>query len=189
MSRPCLFWEVQSGHQCFRDAYQLRQSYFSMNRAQRTVPSFKAVFFFLKMIYFIFIYLAAPGVFIVACGTFSLYCGMWDLYLQHVRFSSLIRYQLEPCALGACSLRHQSTREVPVFSFFLFLERRLTFPLIKKMLSLYLVYAELTPVYLMLTFVYEFHLSYPRRTCSLNNLNGRDDIWSFHITPICWKMT
>lgn len=185
MSRPCLFWEVQSGHQCFRDAYQLQQLYFSMNRAQRTIP--KAVFFFKKMIYCICIYLAAP-VLVVACGIFSLHCGTWNLYLQHVEFRSLTRDQLELCALGAWSLRYQTTGTF-LFFLFLFLGRRLTFPLIKKMLSLSLIYAELTPVYLMLTFANEFHLSYPRRTCSLNNLNGHDDIWSFNITPICWKMT
>ena len=121
-----------------------------------------------------------PLVFIVACGTST--CSMWDLVPWSGINSSPVHWE-------RAALDTRAPGKFLFFSFFLFLERRLTFPLIKKMLSLYLVYAELTPVYLMLTFVYEFHLSYPRRTCSLNNLNGRDDIWSFHITPICWKMT
>ena len=56
-------------------------------------------FFFFK----IFIYLAVPG----------LDCSMQDLLLQHVRSGSLTRDWTQAPALGAQSLRHWTTREVP----------------------------------------------------------------------------
>ena len=56
-------------------------------------------FFFVK----IFIYLAVPG----------LNCSMQDLLLQHVRSSSLTRDWTQAPALGAQSLSHWTTKEVP----------------------------------------------------------------------------
>ena len=52
---------------------------------------------------YLFIYLATPG----------LSCGFGDIYLQHVGSSSLTRHQTHAPALGAWSLSHWTTREVP----------------------------------------------------------------------------
>ena len=58
-------------------------------------------FFFL-----IFIYLVAPG---LSCQGISIFsCSIWDLVPQ-------LRVKLRPLAVGAWSLSHWTTREVPSF--------------------------------------------------------------------------
>ena len=64
-------------------------------------PLSSLFFFFLKKI---FIYLTALG----------LSCRMWDLSLLHAGISFLTRYWTWAPALGAQSLRHWTTREVPL---------------------------------------------------------------------------
>ena len=59
---------------------------------------------------YIFIYLAA----------LDLSWGTWDFQLQHVKSSSLTRDQTWFPALGAQSLSHWTTREVPLTLFSLF---------------------------------------------------------------------
>ena len=53
----------------------------------------------------------ARGIFVAACGMFIATCGIFSL--RHVGSSSLTRDGAWPPALGAQSLNHWTTREVP----------------------------------------------------------------------------
>ena len=67
---------------------------------------------------FLKLYLVAPGLScgmqeVFSCSMQTLSCGMWDLVPRP-------GIKPRPPALGAWSLRHWTTREVPFFSFFFF---------------------------------------------------------------------
>ena len=77
---------------------------------------------------FIFIYLfiwlhqvlvAACGIFLATCGIFN--CGMWTLMQDLVPWPGIEPW---PPALGAQSLSHWITREVPIYLFFKYSKKR-----------------------------------------------------------------
>ena len=82
-----------------------------------SLKNFSSYYLHLLFIYLFklrWVLVAARGIFVAACGIFScgmrtFSCGMWDLVSQP-------GIQPRPPALGAWSLTHWTTREVPVDS-------------------------------------------------------------------------